>query len=343
MALRTVAFVLGLVSLLPASTPFAPDETLGFYGFGPSWDPLSREVIAGILDRVEDSSALVRHARAASCAIDYSMWTEGTFFPIRASLQFAWDDADGSGTIGGHEIETETLGASDPTAWPLLWDLRERLWLQTALGGATFFSLHNVRTVKVAGGYRMRLELPWDWWLRRSLGYDVLYVTVGDDFRPTQARARCIDGSGWVADLRHVRHGDKWLSAGYHKVTTGWGIRTEEDRRDEYADADGVPVLRRISIRTSFFSIAGLISTRQEFSFRDWRIQRRSNPLPALGADPNAGDPDEGLFPGPGPLRELREPLRPPAEETPRAPAPEPEPERKAPIEVRGPSLPYTL
>ncbi|MBN1422020.1 MAG: hypothetical protein JXP34_24825, partial [Planctomycetes bacterium] len=176
MLLRTAVIVLGLHSLLPASPPFAPGEIPGFDGHRPGWDPLSLQVIGGILDRVEDASALVRHARAASCAIDCSMRTEGTHFPIRASLRCAWDDADGSGTIAGHEIETETLGASDPAAWPLLWDLRERLWLQTALGGARFFSLHNVRTVKTADGYRMRLELPWDWWLRRLLGYDVLYL-----------------------------------------------------------------------------------------------------------------------------------------------------------------------
>ncbi|MBN1419041.1 MAG: hypothetical protein JXP34_09710, partial [Planctomycetes bacterium] len=102
-----------------------------------------------------------------------------------------------------------------------------------------------------------------------------------------RARARCVDGSGWTAELRHVRHGDKWLAAGYRKVTTGWGLRTEEDRRDEYADAGGIPVLQRVAIRTSFHSIAGLISTRQDFAFRDWRIRKRAQPLPALGADPD--------------------------------------------------------
>lgn len=290
-----------LASLLLATSVAAGDKV----SRKGSWDELSKQVIPKIVTKTEDFASIVRQVRRVSCTIELTVATSVSRIPMSAEMSYAWEDKNDSGTITGDEIEIETLSSSAPAMAPALRELRRELEKQTVMSVGNIFPLNNVQTVKTDTGYKMRLQPLPDSGIAEGLGYSVCYLTLSEDFRLETIRAKDDQGGEATAKLKYMRHGDKWLTAGYHRIMKGGNSEVEEERTNEYADFQGVPLVTRVLVNSTISVPNGTITSETQLLMRNWQIEKRPKPLqeeeewPAGGGGGTGGgkpDDDESLF-----------------------------------------------
>jgi len=271
-----------------------------------TWDALSKEVIPKIASSVHDFGSLVLVARKAGCRVDLSISMNVMTAPATASIRYGWEDANESGTISGNEVETETESVSNSKLAPAVKEIRSGLEAQTVTSVVNVFSSTHVKTVKVEGGYKLQVKPIDNANIRRSLGFDVAYITVDENFLPVQVRAKDDAGGESTAKLRWEKFGDKHLSRGYWRTVTSESSRTEEERTDTYEVRDGIPLLKRVVVDSTISALTSIVTVHTELDFVDWSVEKREKPLPPPGADEAAFEPtkperkkpdeEEGLF-----------------------------------------------
>lgn len=292
----------------------------------PEWDDLSKQVIAKIAGVTEDFASVVRYVRKVSCTIDVHISMNVLPEPLEARLAYAWEDRNDSGTLTGDEIDIEVESVSAAALRPAMKELATALALQTVSSGASLFPLNDIRTVKVEGGYKMRLQPVGDEKVRSFLGYEVTYLTVSDDFRPTSVRSKDLAGGESLTTPTWTRWRDRWLPTGWPRVFRSGSTATETQRTDEFEESDGLPLLARVRIDESTTTLAGIVTSKHLYTLRDWKVERRTLPVtvPGVNTPKPDKDPDEELFrkpPAPAPA-----PVPGPAPEPAPAPAPAPAP-----------------
>ncbi|MBN1422023.1 MAG: hypothetical protein JXP34_24840 [Planctomycetes bacterium] len=258
-----------------------------------SWDHLSDEILPKVASRIEDFGTIVRQARAASCTVDVSIASNATPFPITGRLRYAWKDEDGHGTLTLDEVRATVDSAAGPGAEATLLQIRDQLEVQTVTSVASMFFLHDVKTRGRVGGYELTIEPVDDRRIRERLGYSRAVITVNPDCLPQSLEARMLDGSQVTVKPKYAKRGLRWRSTGYDRVIVSGAGRIEESRSDEYTDVDGVPVLARATIRSSWPTLAGVVRTEQTYTFSGWKIERRKEKAKEKDDPPEKKAPPE--------------------------------------------------
>jgi len=240
-----------------------------------SWDSLSSEILPKVASQIDDFGSIVRVAQAASCTVDVSISSNANPFPVTGRLRYSWKDEEGRGVLDLDEVSATVDSAAGPGADATMFQIRDQLEVQTVTSVASLFFLHKVKTQGKAGGYEMTIEPVGDKRIRERLGYSRIVISLDKDCLPRTLDARMLDGTQVTAKPKYTKRGLRWLSTGYNRVILSGAGRIEESRSDEYTVVDGVTVLSRATIQSSWATFAGIVRTEQSYTFSNWKIERR--------------------------------------------------------------------
>lgn len=268
----------------PEETAIA--ETAGGAIDTSSWDELSKQVLPTVIETNLDFGALLRYARKASCMVymvvrtpQIAMPELGSFTvpqgpPSTAQISLSWEDANDDGTIAEDEVKVETALTSDIMMKMAMDRVHKGLKSLITLSVFNILTQSTVKAERKGQGYEITVN--------PKKGPPVpMRLTVSSDFRITSTRTPAMDGSDVVTNLKHTKTGGKWLVTGA-ETTSGAGTDfTSTDKSlNEYVTKDGMPLLAKATIAsTSSSAGGGVLQTQQEYSFRNWQIEKRAEPL----------------------------------------------------------------
>jgi hypothetical protein len=250
-----------------------------------SWDELSKQVLPKVIESNLDFGTLLRYARKASCTVymvvktpQIAMPELGSFTvpqgpPSTARISLSWEDANDDGTIAEDEVKIETRYTSDIGVKMAMDRVHKGLKNLVTLSVVNLLTQSTVKAERKGQGYEITVN--------PKKGAPVpVRLTVSGDFRITSTQTRSLDGSDVVNNLKHTRTGGKWLVTGA-ETTSGAGTDfTSTDKwGNEYVTQDGIPLLARVTIASTSSTGGGVLQTQQEYSFRDWQIEKRAEPL----------------------------------------------------------------
>ena len=250
-----------------------------------SWDELSKRVIPKIVDNNLDFGTLLLYARKASCTVymvvrtpQIAMPELGSFTvppgpPSTARISLSWEDANDDGTIAEDEVKIETGYTSDIAVKMAMERVHKGLKSLVTLNVINLLTQAAVKAERKGQGYEITVN--------PKKGPPVpVRLTVSNDFRITSTQTRSLEGSDVVNNLKHTRTGGKWLVTGA-ETTSGAGTDfTSTDKwGNEYVIQDGIPLLTKATIASTSSTGGGVLQTHQEYSFRDWQIEKRAEPL----------------------------------------------------------------
>ncbi len=256
-----------------------------------SWDELSKQVLPKVIESNLDFGTLLRYAQKASCTVymvvktpQIAMPELGSFTvpqgpPSTARISLSWEDANDDGTIAEDEVKIETRYTSDIAVKMAMERVHKGLKNLVTLSVVNLLTQSTVKAERKSQGYEITVN--------PKKGPPVpVRLTVSGDFRITSTQTRAMDGSDVVNNLKHTRTGGKWLVTGA-ETTSGAGTDfTSTDKLvNEYQIQDGIPLLAKATIASTSSTGGGVLQTHQEYSFRDWQIQKRDEPL-EVAAEP---------------------------------------------------------
>ncbi|MDP2898976.1 MAG: rubredoxin [bacterium] len=267
-----------------------PEETAGAETAGAaidtsSWDELSKQVLPKVIDSNLDFGTLLRYARKASCTVYMVLRTPqiampelGSFTvpqgpPSTAQISLSWEDANDDGTVAEDEVKVETVATSDIMMKMAMDRVHKGLKSLVTLNVVNLLTQSTVKAERKGEGYEITVN--------PKKGPPVpMRLTVSSDFRITSTQTRAMDGSDVVTNLKHVRTGGKWLVTGA-ETTSGAGehVSSTDKSVNEYVTQDGIPLLSKVTIASTSSTGGGVLQTQQEYSFRDWQIEKRAEPL----------------------------------------------------------------
>ncbi len=276
--------------------PPEPQDTAGFWAqathedsrpaaatrpAGLQWDVLSAQVIPEVLSHTGEAVILTQLAQA-SCRIDIATRSD-LAPPFQGALRYAWHDVNDDGLLTRNEVQVRAVQPASQETPAQLEQLRASFEAQ-ALGNLwNTFLLNKVATTRNDGGYRVTIQ-PEAGDALESLGITEIQVELAGDFCTRNMRVRTAQGAQSVSEVRNEKLDGRWFTAGYVRRTTlPNGVITFEEATVEHAVTDGVPLTRRITIRTRAELAPGQtpVNLQQEFTFSDWKVVRRAKPLTA--------------------------------------------------------------
>ncbi|MDQ7778728.1 MAG: hypothetical protein RDV41_03330 [Planctomycetota bacterium] len=267
---------------------------------GVNWDDEAKKLIPEIVKANFDFSMTTMFVRKAQCKIDVSYKHSSTPIVLTGTMSYAWEDLNNNGFLTANEIELETDYVSAPGLDILMEDIKKRLEYEISQPILLLtFKQNNVKTAKIEGGHKLRLSPFAEVAVKKGFGateaYRVMYLTVSEDLRVKELRAKTVGGGESNATLRHEKFNGLWYPSGWiERTSNADGSAVEEERTDTYAEVDGVPFPKRVVVDNSMMILGQGFTQHLELAFRDWKIEKRKEPL--VKPTPDAPDRDEDLF-----------------------------------------------
>ena len=258
------------------------------------WDDLAKEILPKVLAANGDRNSMLRQVRGLECDVEVRATTNQSYTPVIILFHHSWKDGDDNGILSPDEIEVETRQVSQRGLERVVRGIRDKLRKAYENPLPALLASNFVRAARIEGGYKLQLK-PVEGKGGKEPAYDVIYATIDEQFRVTDVRVRSVDGSDVYTKLKHVRIGDKWYSAGYNARTVAQGMTSTEDVTYTYTDVEGVPLVTRSVIRQSYATAMGMMSSTEDWTLKNLRIEKRTTPLKMPGEDD-----DDRLFPNKG-------------------------------------------
>ncbi len=244
-----------------------------------NWDAVSKELLPKVMEANLDMATVLRYIRGAGCTINVSITPPGKS-PLSGRLKYSWEDSNDDGMLSQTEVTVETLHVSDMTMRALMSDIHQALRKIATVNTRTYVLKYNATTEKTSEGYLMTLKA-------KKGDEDPFHLTISRDFRIMKTQTRTPEGNDTTTTYTHRKVGNAWLVTGSvtNTVIPG-GVFSSEDRWTNTYDFQGqIPLLREVSMTSVTGGIAGVYRFQQRYTFGDWKVTKRDQPLEIPGTE----------------------------------------------------------
>ena len=255
------------------------------------WDELSKKIVPEIIKRNIDIASMMMYLEKTECSVAVESVSKLGGKQNAGSVTYSWNDKNKDGILNFSEIIALPVlsGEESHSASKVANELK----FQTYLNVFNVFSVADVTAKKTASGYIIRLTFI-EKFLPQDIAINDSQLKVSKDYRITEWKIKTSLQKQFIKrTFSHKTWHDKWLVVSCMRETPmPDGTTMKEERSDSFLTEANYPVIISSRYKMTFGKGEEAQEIITELTFKDWKFQKRSLPLPIVSIDNDSSESD---------------------------------------------------